>query len=153
LPAPDTAAPQTAAPAPPAAAAAAVAAPPASGAETDLDAKWRQFLHYVQESEDAPLYGKISKCRLLGMADHCLQVEAGRSWNGVVPDHETRLQELARTFFGPQYSLEIKTQEKKRAGKSPAPPKKPMDLDTVKQQALEIFGGQWVGPAGKEEPQ
>jgi DNA polymerase-3 subunit gamma/tau len=142
--------------APPAAAAAGeapVAAPAVSGAETDLDAKWQQFLHYVQENADAPLYGKIAKCRLLGMADHRLQVEDRGSWNGVVSSHETRLQELARSFFGPQYSLEIKPREKKRAGKNTAAPKKPVDLETLKQQALEIFGGQWVELSGKEEPQ
>jgi hypothetical protein len=60
---------------------------------------------------------------------------------------------LARTFFGSQYSLEIKVPEKKRPGKSQAAPKKPVDLDTLKQQALEIFGGRWVELAGKEEPQ
>jgi len=126
---------------------------PVSGAEADLELRWQEFLHYVQESEDAPLYGKLSKCRLLGLADHRLQVEAGRSWNAAGPSHEDRLQELARAFFGPQYSLEIKAQDVKKAGKSPAPPKKPVDLETLKQQALEIFGGRWVGPSGKEEPQ
>jgi DNA polymerase-3 subunit gamma/tau len=146
----ETVAPESAAPGPSAAA----AAPPAvSSAETDLEARWQQFLIFVQENEGGPLYGKLSKCRLLGMADHCLQVEAGRSWNAAGPRHETRLQELARAFFGPEYSLEIKAQDAKKAGKTPAPPKKPVDLDTLKQQALEIFGGQWVGPAGKEEPQ
>jgi len=128
-------------------------APAPSGAEADLEVRWQAFLHYVQESEDAPLYGKLSKCRLLGLADHRLQVEAGRSWNAAGPSHEDRLQELARAFFGPEYSLEIKAQDVKKAGKSQAPAKKPVDLETLKQQALEIFGGQWVGPSGKEEPQ
>ncbi|MEW6658564.1 MAG: DNA polymerase III subunit gamma/tau [Thermodesulfobacteriota bacterium] len=127
--------------------------PPVSGAEGDLEARWQQFLNYVQEHGDGPLYGKISKCRLLGMADHRLQVEAGRSWNAAGPRHEARLQELARAFFGPEYSLEVKAQEAKKAGKAPAAAKKPVDLETLKQQALEIFGGQWAGPGGKEEPQ
>ncbi len=155
------AAPRLAAPAPPAEAAAptppeppaAPAAPAAAADESDLEARWQQFLHYVQETEGGPLYGKLSKCRLLGIADHRLQVEAGRSWNAAGPRHEARLQELAQAFFGPQYSLEIKAQENKKTGKSPAPAKKPVDLETLKQQALEIFGGQWVGPSGKEEPQ
>jgi len=126
---------------------------PASGVDLDLDARWQQFLHYVHENATAPLYGKIVKCRLLGISDHRLQVEPGGTWNGVGPDHEKRLQELAQAFFGPQYSLELKSREKKRTGKTPAASKKPVDLETLKQQALEIFGGQWVGPAGKEEPQ
>lgn len=140
-------------PEPPATSVDAPAAPPVSGAESDLEAKWQQFLNYVQEHGDGPLYGKISKCRLLGITDHRLQVETGRSWNAAGPKHEARLQELARAFFGPEYSLEIKAPETKKAGKTPAAPKKPVDLETLKQQALEIFGGQWVGPAGKEEPQ
>ncbi|MBI4642741.1 MAG: hypothetical protein HY743_03170 [Deltaproteobacteria bacterium] len=149
----EAAAPKAVTPEPPAPPAAAAAAPPVSGVETDLEARWQQFLQYVQENGDGPLYGKISKCRLLGMADHRLQVEAGRSWNSTGPRHEARLQELARAFFGPEYSLEIKAQDAKKAGKIPAPPKKPVDLDTLKQQALEIFGGQWVELSGKEEPQ
>jgi DNA polymerase-3 subunit gamma/tau len=145
--------PEAAAPTPPEAQPAVTETPAAAAGEPDLEARWQQFLNYVQEHGDGPLYGKLSKCRLLGMADHRLQVEAGRSWNAAGPRHEARLQELARAFFGPEYSLEIKAQEAKKAGKSPAPPKKPVDLETLKQQALEIFGGQWVGSAGKEEPQ
>jgi DNA polymerase-3 subunit gamma/tau len=152
-PAKETVAPETPAPAPPATPAAAATAPIASGDESDLEARWQQFLQYVQENGDGPLYGKISKCRLLGMADHRLQVEAGRSWNAAGPRHEARLQELARAFFGPEYSLEIKTPETKKAGKTPGAPKKPVDLETLKQQALEIFGGQWVELSGKEESQ
>ena len=154
---------EAAAPAPPASpakvvapaspAATAPAAPTAPGNDSDLAARWQQFLQYIEEQGEAPLYGKISQCRLLGLTDHRLQVEAGRSWNAVGASHEARLQELARTFFGPQYSVEIKAQEKKRAAKAPAAAKKPVDLDTLKQQALEIFGGQWVAPPGKEEPQ
>ncbi len=146
--------PSPASPAPSSApAATAAAAPAAPGAEADLETRWQQFLQYIEEHGDGPLYGKLSKCRLLGLTDHRLQVEAGRSWNAVGASHEDRLQELARTFFGSQYSLEIKVPEKKRAAKTPAPAKKPVDLDTLKQQALEIFGGQWVAPPGKEEPQ
>jgi DNA polymerase-3 subunit gamma/tau len=143
----------TAAPAASETPSAATATTPVSGAEPDLEARWQEFLQYVQENEGGPVYGKLSKCRLVGLADHRLQVEAGRSWNAVGASHEARLQELARTFFGSQYSLEIKAQDVKKAGKSPAPAKKPVDLDTLKQQALEIFGGRWVGPSGKEEPQ
>jgi DNA polymerase-3 subunit gamma/tau len=139
--------------APPVAVTSAAETPPAAAGEADLETRWRQFLQYIQELGDSPLYGKISQCRLLGMADHRLQVEAGRSWNAVGAAHEERLQELARTFFGSQYSLEIKVPEKKRSGKSQAAPKKPVDLDTLKQQALEIFGGRWVELSGKEEPQ
>ena len=136
------------APAPPAAASA-VEAP-----EVDLNEKWQAFLSYVRESEGGPLSGKLSNCRLLGMVDHCLQLAPGRTWNAAAPRHEARLQELVRTFFGPQYSLEIVAPEPKSAGKkAPATPK-PLDMAKLQQQALEIFGGQWQasGP-GKEEPE
>ena len=82
---PETAAPQAEASPPPVAAVASAA--PVTGAEPDLEARWQQFLQYVQENGDGPLYGKISKCHLLGMTDHTLQVEAGLSWNAVGASH------------------------------------------------------------------
>jgi DNA polymerase III subunit gamma/tau len=146
-------------------AAAAPAATPASPApggamavetppEGDLHEKWQAFLNYVQESEGGPLYGKLSNCRLLGVADHRWQIAPGRTWNAAGPRHEDRLQELARKFFGPQYSLEFAAPEAKPAGKQAPPARKPLDMAKVQQQALEIFGGQWQasGP-GKEEPE
>ena len=61
------------------------------------------------------------------------------------------LQELVQKFFGPEYFLEIKVPETKRAAKRPAA-QKPLDLGALKQQAQEIFGGQWqAGSPEKEE--
>ena len=38
--------------------------------------------------------------------------------------------------------------------KSPASAPKPLDMQKLQQQALEIFGGEWLGPTpGKEEPE
>jgi hypothetical protein len=38
--------------------------------------------------------------------------------------------------------------------KSPAAAKKPLDMQKLQQQALEIFGGEWVSATpGKEEPE
>lgn len=122
-------------------------------AEADLTEKWQAFLRYIKETEGGPLYGKLSHCRLVDLKDHRLRMAPGRSWNAVGPRHEARLQELARAFFGPQCSLEIEAQTP-RAGKSPAAPQKPVDMGTLKQQAMEIFGGQWLkSTPQKEEPE
>jgi DNA polymerase-3 subunit gamma/tau len=124
-----------------------------AAAERELTEKWQAFLKYVKDKEGGPLYGKLSQCRLVGLKDHRLQMAAGRSWNAVGSRHEARLQELVRGFFGPQYSLEIELQAA-RTGKSPAAPKKPVEMAALKQQAVEIFGGQWLNPTpGKEEPE
>ncbi len=125
------------------------AAPP-----LDLEEKWQAFLKYVQEAEGGPLYGKLSACRLLGVLDHRLQMAPGRTWNAAGPRHEARLQELAQKFFGPQYSLEFQEPEPGKGSKKPPAAKKPLDMVNLQQQALEIFGGQWVASkAGKEDPQ
>ena len=122
-------------------------------AEGDLAAKWQAFLKYVQQHGDGPLYGKLSRCRLAGLADHTIRITAGRSWNAAGPQHEARLQKLVQAFFGPQYSLTIEMPEPGRKPKTAASPTKELDFDTLKQQALEIFGGRWLpGAADKEEP-
>ena len=142
------------APAPAAAPPAETAAVPGEAPEGDLSEKWQAFLGYVQETEGGPLYGKLSTCRLVGISDHRLKVTPGGTWNAAAPRHEARLQELARKFFGPQYSLEIEAPEPRPTGKKAPAARKPLDLAKLQQQALEIFGGQWTasGPA-KEEPE
>jgi DNA polymerase-3 subunit gamma/tau len=126
---------------------------PGMAPEAELAEKWQAFLKYVQEVEGGPLYGKLSHSRLLSLEDHRLRVAAGRPWNTAGARHEARLQELARAFFGPQYTLEIEAQEAKAKGaKSPAP-KQPPDMTALKEQAQGILGGRWLSPAGKEEPE
>jgi len=120
-------------------------------AEAPLPEKWQAFLQYVREEEGGPLYGKLSQCQLLGLEDHRLQVAAGRTWNSVGRAHEARLQELARAFFGEQYTLEIQAPEAKPPAKK-APARKPLNMAELKQQALEVFGGALVSP-GKEKPE
>jgi len=141
--------PASAAPPPPEADAAPVpevpeAAPPAEN--------WQAFLQYVRETEGGPLYGKLSQSRLLGIADHRLQVAPGRSWNAVGRAHEARLQELARAFFGDRWVLEIMAPEARVPGNKAAAASKTFDMTELKQQALEIFGGAFISP-GKEEPE
>ena len=130
------------------------AAPPGVPADAGLDDQWQAFLQFVQEKENGPLYGKLAQCRLVGRSDNCLKIAMGRPWNANGARHEARLQELARTFFGPETTLEFEVEAPKTPKKTPAAAKKPLDMQKLQQQALEIFGGEWVSATpGKEEPE
>ncbi len=122
-------------------------------ADAGLDDQWQAFLQFVQEKENGPLFGKLAQSRLAGRSDHCLKITLKRPWNANGARHEARLQELARTFFGPETTLEFEVEAPKTPKKSPAPAPKPLDMQKLQQQALEIFGGEWLKPTpGKEEP-
>ena len=122
-------------------------------ADAGLDDQWQAFLQFVQEKENGPLFGKLAQSRLAGRSDHCLKITLKRPWNANGARHEARLQELARTFFGPETTLEFEVEAPKTPKKSPAPAPKPLDMQKLQQQALEIFGGEWLEPTpGKEEP-
>jgi DNA polymerase-3 subunit gamma/tau len=135
----------------PPALAAGAARPPAEGS---LQEQWQAFLAFVREQENGPLCGKLAQSRLAELSDHRLKVVMGRAWNANGPQHEARLQELVRAFFGPACTLEIEAEAAKAPKKTPAAAKKPLDMQKLQQQALEIFGGEWL-PAtpGKEEPE
>lgn len=127
------------------------AAPGETAAAGELEARWQDFLKYVQEKEGGPLYGKLSQCRLLGLSDHRVRLAPGRTWNAVGPRHEARLQELAWAFFGPQCVIAIEAPEASKTPKKSGAPRKTLNLTDLKQQALEVFGGQWLSPAGNKE--
>ena len=128
------------------------ATPPGVPADAGLNDQWQAFLQFVQDKENGPLYGKLAQCRLVGRSDNCLKIALGRPWNANGARHEARLQELARTFFGPETTLEFEVDGPKTPKKSPAAAKKPLDMQQLQQQALEIFGGEWLGATpGKEE--
>jgi DNA polymerase-3 subunit gamma/tau len=131
------------------------AAPPLGVPEdAGLEDQWQAFLQFVQEKENGPLFGKLAQCRLVERSDNCLKIAMGRPWNANGARHEARLQELARTFFGPETTLEFEVDAPKAPKKGPAAAKKPVDMQKLQQQALEIFGGEWVSAApGKEEPE
>jgi DNA polymerase-3 subunit gamma/tau len=130
------------------------ALPPSLPADADLHGQWQAFLQFVQEKENGPLYGKLAQCRLVERSENSLKIAAGRPWNANGARHQARLQELARTFFGPETTLEFEVDAPQAPKKSPAPAKKPLDMQKLQQQALEIFGGEWVGAAPvKEEPE
>jgi DNA polymerase-3 subunit gamma/tau len=131
-----------------------VAAVPGVGLDASLDEQWQAFLQFVQEKENGPLYGKLAQCRLMGRSDNCLKIAMGRPWNANGARHEARVQELARTFFGPETTLEFEVEAPKTPKKTPAAAKKPLDMQKLQQQALEIFGGEWISATpGKEEPE
>jgi DNA polymerase-3 subunit gamma/tau len=128
--------------------------PTASAAESRLTEPWQAFLNHIQDSGEAPLYGKLVHCRFLGMTDHCLKIGLTRPWNANGASHEARLRELAKGFFGPETTVEFEVEAPKTQKKAPAAPKKSLDMKKLQQQALEIFGGEWLGPqTGKEEPE
>ncbi|HZK14539.1 MAG TPA: hypothetical protein VFC55_08455, partial [Desulfobaccales bacterium] len=130
------------------------ATPPGVPMDAGLNDQWQAFLQFVQEKENGPLFGKLAQCRLVGRSDNCLKIAMGRPWNANGARHEARLQELARTFFGPETTLEFEVDGPKTPKKSPAAAKKPLDMQKLQQQALEIFGGEWIsGTPGKEEPE
>ena len=129
-------------------------APPGVPVDAGLDEQWQAFLQFVQEKENGPLYGKLAQCRLVERSDNCLKIAMGRPWNANGARHEARVQEMARTFFGPETTLEFEVEAPKTPKKSPAAAKKPLDMQKLQQQALEIFGGEWVSATpGKEEPE
>jgi DNA polymerase III subunit gamma/tau len=132
-------------------AAAPVVSPAEPTAETGLEDRWQALLQHVQETE-APLYGKLAQCQLLGMTDHCLKIAIKRPWNDNGARYEARLRELVRNFFGPETTVEFEVDAPKTPKKSPVAPKKTLDIKKLQQQALEIFGGEWLGaPPEKEE--
>ena len=60
-------------------------------------------------------------------------------------------QEMARTFFGPETTLEFEVDVPKTPKKTPAAAKKPVDMQKLQQQALEISGASgFRPPLGKE---
>ena len=129
------------------------APPPRVPVDAGLDDQWQAFLQFVQEKENGPLFGKLTQSRLVERSEHSLKIALKRPWNANGARHEARLQELARTFFGPETTLEFEVEAPKTPKKSPAPAPKPLDMQKLQQQALEIFGGEWLGPTpGKEEP-
>ena len=129
------------------------ATPPGVPVDASLNEQWQAFLQFVQEKENGPLYGKLAQCRLVGRSDNCLKIAMGRPWNANGARHEARLQELARTFFGSETTLEFEVEGPKTPKKTPAAAKKPLDMQKLQQQALEIFGGEWLATPGKEEPE
>ena len=117
----------------------------------NLAESWQAFLAFVQKEEGGPLYAKLSRAQLTELSDHNLVVTGDRTLNFNSAKQKKRLQELVGKFFGPQYQLQLETKAQPAPKKNPQPAPKPLDLASLKQQALEIFGGQWLAPDKKED--
>jgi Fe-S cluster biosynthesis and repair protein YggX len=124
---------------------------PAAPSLENLAEAWQAFLAFVQKEEGGPLYAKLSRAQLTDLNDHNLVVTGDRTLNFNSARQKKRLQELVEKFFGPQYQLHLDIQAQPAPKNKAQPAPKPLDLASLKQQALEIFGGQWLAPDKKED--
>ncbi len=124
---------------------------PAPLAPENLAESWQAFLAYVQKEEGGPLYGKLSRAQVTELRDHNLVITGDKTLHFNGARQKNRVQELVTKFFGPQYQLQLETRTQPAPKKKSQKPPKPLDLDALKQQALEIFGGQWLAPDKKED--
>lgn len=129
----------------------AMAIPTPSG--DDLETTWRSFLAYVKKREDGPLYAKLAALRPQRREGGRLRLSGDRPLTFVGPKQESRFRELVQGFFGPDLDLTVEVAEKPKPNPAPAAADTPVALDftTLKQHALEIFGGTWEVRRGKEE--
>ena len=89
-----------------------------------------------------------------GRSDHCLKIGLRRPWNANGARPRSPPAGVGPDLFRPRDHLEFEVEAPKTPKKSPAAAKKPLDMQKLQQQALEIFGGEWLGPTpGKEEPE
>ncbi|MCL6622458.1 MAG: DNA polymerase III subunit gamma/tau [Syntrophobacterales bacterium] len=129
------------------------AAPAPADPGEDLETTWRTFLAYVKKREDGPLYAKLTRLRPQRREGGRLWLAADRPLTFVGPRQESRFRELVRGFFGPDLELAVEAAEKPTADPAPAPagPPAAVDFATLKQHALDIFGGTWEIRRGKED--
>jgi DNA polymerase-3 subunit gamma/tau len=118
----------------------------ASPTPEDLAGTWQAFLAFLQKEEGGPLYAKLSRAHLTELSDHNLVITGDKTLNFTTARQKTRVEELVARFFGSQYQLHIEIQSAPASKKAGPPEQKPFDLATLKQQALEVFGGQWLSP-------
>ena len=124
---------------------------PVSLTPENLAESWQAFLAFLQKEEGGPLYAKLSRAQATELKDHNLVISGDKTLNFNSSRQKNRLQELVAKFFGPQYQLQLETSTQPLPKKNSQPAPKPLDLASLKQQALEIFGGQWLAPDKKED--
>lgn len=124
---------------------------PRSLTPENLAESWQAFLVYLQQEEGGPLYAKLSRAQATELRDHNLVIKGDKTLHLNGPRQKSRLQELVSKFFGPQYQLQLESRSQPVPKKNSQPAPKPLDLASLKQQALEIFGGQWLAPDKKED--
>jgi DNA polymerase III subunit gamma/tau len=123
----------------------------ASPTPENLAETWQSFLAFLQKEEGGPLYAKLSRAHLTELNDHNLVITGDKTLNFNGARQKTRVQDLVGAFFGPQYQLQVEVQAPPAPKKAARPEQKPFDLATLKQQALEVFGGQWLSPDKEED--
>jgi DNA polymerase-3 subunit gamma/tau len=123
----------------------------ASPTPENLAETWQSFLAFLQKEEGGPLYAKLSRAHLTDLNDHNLVITGDKTLNFNGAHQKTRIQDLVGAFFGPQYQLQVEIQAPAAPKKKARPEKKPFDMATLKQQALEVFGGQWLSPDKEED--
>jgi DNA polymerase-3 subunit gamma/tau len=123
----------------------------ASPSPENLAETWQSFLNFLQKEEGGPLYAKLSRSQLIEVSDHNLVVTGDRTLNLQSTRQKKRVQELVGRFFGPQYQLQLMSRPTPTPKNASQPNEKPLNLASLKQQALEIFGGQWLDPDKKED--
>ncbi len=127
--------------------------PPLEPATLNLDnlaETWQAFLAFLQKEEGGPLYAKLSRANLSEIRDHTLVITGDRTLTFPSARQQSRVQDLVARFFGSQYQLQIEYVSPPAPQKAPHTEHKPVDLTALKQEALEVFGGQWLTPDNKE---
>lgn len=115
-------------------------------------ARWPEFLEFVQQREAGILSDTVCSCRLVQEEDHRLIVAVDDSGQVSGPPALTRLQELAREFFGSRYHLVVESASPPVAVPTTPASRKKSPLAELKQQAMEIFGGEWLTEPARQAP-
>ncbi|RLA89179.1 MAG: DNA polymerase III subunit gamma/tau [Deltaproteobacteria bacterium] len=118
--------------------------------EETAASRWPQFIKFVQTHAGNSLAAGLESSCVAEEAEQRLLVNVGPAWQAVEESHQARLQELAREFFGNQYQLVIQAPTPPPAPKTPGTPRPPATMAEIKQQVLEIFGGQWITEEGRQ---
>ncbi|MDD3581208.1 MAG: DNA polymerase III subunit gamma/tau [Desulfobacca sp.] len=111
--------------------------------------RWPQFIEFVQAQAGNSLAAGLAGSRVAQEAEQRLMVNVGPAWQAVEESYQARLQELAQEFFGNQYQLVIQAPPPSPAPKTPGTPRQLATMAEIKQQVLEIFGGQWITEEGR----
>ncbi|MBW1918000.1 MAG: DNA polymerase III subunit gamma/tau [Deltaproteobacteria bacterium] len=106
--------------------------------------RWPEFVVLVQKQMGNSVAAALQQSRLEKEEEQHLVITLGQGWNALGEQHLTGLRELAEDFFGSQYQLSIRPSLSPPAAPPPAASPKPATMAEIKQQVLEIFGGQWV---------
>ena len=122
------------------------AASPAGGAarplrEAGLDGQWQAFLQFVQEKEGGPLYGKLSQCRLLGQDRTTTCRSPGAALERQRRPPRSPPAGAGPGLFRPRDHPGVRGERRPNPEEKPGARQKPLDMQKLKQQALEVFGG------------